>query len=280
MYKVRLLLIALCALLTAFTLRELHRLIEYGKPLNLLAVSGNGHVSAYERSLRPIWPYSVIPGGAYNVDELKYFMTKDKVIRAHYADFEIDNTRVVTLAEDRYQYVSYRVNNVVYWTRKKLRIPKGEVLLTDGKHFARTRCGNRLCAALAYSTTFVVPPIPIPVFPNIDLLPKYNLAFAPPPEIDFGPIDQGPAPYIPAPVPYPPPATEWPAVQAAPVFTPVIPAFAAFPAVVASPTLPGASSESPVPEPASVYMFLSGFALCLWLAARCFKQPRLTKDGS
>src|SRR5579875_222177 len=185
MYKVRLLLISLCALLTAFTLRELHLLIEYGKPLNLLAVSGNAQVSAYERSLRPVWPYSVIPGGAYNADELRYYISKDKVVRDHYADFDIDHARLVTLTEDRYQYVSYRIKNVVYWTQRKQRIRKGEVLITDGKNFARTRCGNRLCAEVAYSHTFPLPRLRPFQIPDINLGPEVHYAFAEPPEIPF-----------------------------------------------------------------------------------------------
>src|SRR5215467_132697 len=31
-----------------------------------------------------------------------------------------------------------------YWTRRPMRIPNGEVLLTDGRLYARARCGNRI----------------------------------------------------------------------------------------------------------------------------------------
>jgi hypothetical protein len=41
-------------------------------------------------------------------------------------------------------FVSYRIGNEVFWTRKKLRLAKGEKLITDGVNFARTRCGNRI----------------------------------------------------------------------------------------------------------------------------------------
>jgi len=36
------------------------------------------------------------------------------------------------------------VKDQVYWTKKKLRIPKGELLWSDGTSYARARCGNRL----------------------------------------------------------------------------------------------------------------------------------------
>jgi hypothetical protein len=40
--------------------------------------------------------------------------------------------------------VSYRIGNRVYWTRHKVKLRKGETLLTDGKMTARTRCANRV----------------------------------------------------------------------------------------------------------------------------------------
>lgn len=283
MYKVRLLLISLCAFLTAFTLRELHLLIEYGKPLNLMAVFPNGHVTPAERALRPDFPYSVIHGGAYNPEELRYSIAKDKIVRAHYADFDLDNTRVVTLAEDRYQYVSYRVKNVVYWTQRKIKIPKGEVLLTDGKHFARTRCGNRLCADLAARNTFIIPPLKqltLPAF-NIDLLPKSQIAFAPPPDIEAGPFAEEAqlptlAPYTPPATPLPPPPEVWPPVETVPTPVPVLPSFPVVPIPAVTP-LPIPPPIAPVPEPSTVYLLLAGFAFTLWLAVRWVKQPQFTE---
>lgn len=40
-------------------------------------------------------------------------------------------------------YVSYRKDKV-YWSRSKHNIPAGEVVATDGKVIARSRCGNLL----------------------------------------------------------------------------------------------------------------------------------------
>ena len=42
----------------------------------------------------------------------------------------------------RMAYVSYRIGNRVFWTRKPVRIPAGETLLTDGETEIRARCGN------------------------------------------------------------------------------------------------------------------------------------------
>lgn len=68
----------------------------------------------------------------------------DPIAAAHYAGFDVSQTRVVRLPSDEEVYVSYRLNNHIYWTNKKLRLLKGETVITDGKNVARTRCGNRL----------------------------------------------------------------------------------------------------------------------------------------
>jgi hypothetical protein len=92
---------------------------------------------------RKIYPLSVIHGGAYSADELNRARRLDSVVRAHYADF--GNNPVMRQAPaDLFMYISYRKSDKVYWTRTKLRIPKGESVLSDGKHLARARCGNRL----------------------------------------------------------------------------------------------------------------------------------------
>ena len=92
---------------------------------------------------RTIYRYSVIPGGAYSAKELAIARETDPLVAAHYADFGA-TARVRLLPAESYMYVSYRKNNHVYWTSKKLRIPKGELILEDGRCLARARCGNRL----------------------------------------------------------------------------------------------------------------------------------------
>jgi hypothetical protein len=101
-------------------------------------------ISALDRALRPNFPYSVIPGGVYSVAELRQRQASDSAVRDHYTDFAMDRARLVTLRDDQMAYVSYRRQGQILWTTRKLRIPKGEMLLTDGRNYARTRCGNRL----------------------------------------------------------------------------------------------------------------------------------------
>jgi hypothetical protein len=97
-------------------------------------------------SSRTLFPYSVIPGGVESAEELRNALEHDPIAAAHYADFDVSQTHVVRLASDEEMYVSYRLNNRIYWTNKKLRLLKGETVITDGQNTARTRCGNRLSA--------------------------------------------------------------------------------------------------------------------------------------
>lgn len=92
---------------------------------------------------RKVYRYSVVPGGVFTPDELLRARRNDPVVAAHFADFGT-NTTVTTLKEDMYVYVSYRKGDKIYYSKKKHKVCKGEVVLTDGKNYARTRCANRL----------------------------------------------------------------------------------------------------------------------------------------
>ncbi len=95
---------------------------------------------------RTLFPYSVIPGGVESAEELRNALGHDPIAAAHYAGFDVSQTHVVQLASDEEMYASYRLNNHIYWTNKKLKLLKGETVITDGRNMARTRCGNRLSA--------------------------------------------------------------------------------------------------------------------------------------
>jgi PEP-CTERM motif len=93
---------------------------------------------------RAVYPYSVVPGGVKDAKELKWFAEHDPVVAAHYAGFDYDHARLVRLELAKTVYVSYRIGNRVYWTRHRIKLRKGETVLTDGKMTARTRCANRV----------------------------------------------------------------------------------------------------------------------------------------
>lgn len=86
--------------------------------------------------------YSVIPGGAYNAQELRRAVNVDPVVAQHYPDLDLSTMRAEVLKADRLAYVSYRLGDRVYWTSKKVRIRSGETILTNGQTEIRARCGN------------------------------------------------------------------------------------------------------------------------------------------
>lgn len=102
------------------------------------------HVFVLPSFVRPIYPYSVIPGGVYSVEELQNAVATDAVVREHYRGFDTRHAYFTQLSEDVVRYVSYRKGDQIYVSRRPLTIPKGEWVVTDGSHVARARCGNRL----------------------------------------------------------------------------------------------------------------------------------------
>lgn len=93
---------------------------------------------------RVIYPHSIIRGGVRTVEEFKAALLKDNVVAAHFSSFSAPSSRIVELKAEKAAYVAYRVNDKVYWTKKKVRLVKGEKLITDGVNYARARCGNRI----------------------------------------------------------------------------------------------------------------------------------------
>ncbi|MFY9644845.1 MAG: PEP-CTERM sorting domain-containing protein [Terriglobales bacterium] len=91
-----------------------------------------------------VYPYSVVPGGVKDLRDLREAAARDAVVRRHYARFDYDHARLVRASEAREVYLSYRIRDTVFWTRKKVRLHVGELLLTDGKITARAHCGNQI----------------------------------------------------------------------------------------------------------------------------------------
>jgi len=99
---------------------------------------------APSKEARPVYPYSIVPGGVHDPKELKRVFERDPVVASHYRDFDFRRARVLQLTEDRTVYVSYRIRGHVYWTTKRVLLRRGEKVITDGKMTLRTRCGNQV----------------------------------------------------------------------------------------------------------------------------------------
>lgn len=96
------------------------------------------------RAARQIFPFSVIPGGLMDERELADSMAKDAVVRGHYSDLHPERMWFTRTRQPLTAYVSYRKGNDVRWTSHAVTIPANELVLTDGKHLVRARCGNRI----------------------------------------------------------------------------------------------------------------------------------------
>jgi hypothetical protein len=291
----RLLIVAICAVVSATSLHVIVRSVRQTAPLTRHAVAPGAKVSAAARALRPNYPYSVIPGGAYSPAELRFVNGRDSLVREHYSDFNMNDARLVVLTADRYQYASFRLNKHIFWTHHRLLIPKGEVLLTDGQNYARTRCGNRLSNTAKAETTPLQPPdalLSLPPFrPELLTTAPIELAPAPPtgelaqenPVLPFA--SPRLAPYLPtgtdselqlpesgpAPELFSPGGAAGPAYRTSPGPTPtgsLLPP--------SSNSIPPSSPpiEAEVPEPGSLVLF--GIALCVsgWLLGRMARGNR------
>ncbi len=93
---------------------------------------------------RKLYPYSVVSGGLASQNELEAVVQKDAVVRTHYADLRPASFRPQVLPKDQQGYVSYRVRDRIFWSRRLMTIKKGETVLTDGHTLLRGRCGNRI----------------------------------------------------------------------------------------------------------------------------------------
>ena len=91
---------------------------------------------------RPEYRHAVIASGVYSADELATAIREDAVVASHYSTVNPSLVRTTVTPAARMAYVSYRIGNRVFWTRKPVRIPAGETLLTDGETEIRARCGN------------------------------------------------------------------------------------------------------------------------------------------
>ena len=96
------------------------------------------------KKTRRVYPYSIVPGGVLNRQELTHAVAVDQVVAEHYSAFEAGKVAVRTVDKPRAVYVSYRKGDKVFWTSKKLQLAQGETLLSDGQNEIRTRCGNRI----------------------------------------------------------------------------------------------------------------------------------------
>ena len=158
-----LLLVPAVLLVTFFAFRHAHRAAAApNAPISSLQTNWQSafdlSASASPESRRAVFPYSVVPGGVRDASELRSAAAKDPVVAEHYSDFRIARAHTIRLDRPTAMFVSYRMNNRVFWTRNRMTIPAGETLISDGESYARVRCGNRLSPVAALPVAIADPP--------------------------------------------------------------------------------------------------------------------------
>src|SRR6202165_3253204 len=135
------------------------------------------------------YPYSVVPGGVKDPSDLRYAALRDYVVRRHFARFDYSHARLVRATEARQVYLSYRIRDSIFWTRRKIRLHLGELLLTDGKITARARCGNQISDTAKPEVSEEEPDEDILDRPVAEIEPMPSLAMRPmlaPPDLPGG----------------------------------------------------------------------------------------------
>jgi hypothetical protein len=114
---------------------------------------------ARDEAARTVYPFSVIPGGVRSAEEFAEAVATDPAVGAHYGDVTPAAMHVETVDAPRAAYMSYRIGDQIYWTKRKLALHEGERVLSDGSVTIRGRCGNRLSDEPMQPTSDAEPPV-------------------------------------------------------------------------------------------------------------------------
>jgi hypothetical protein len=129
-------------------------------------------------SNRLVFPWSVVSGGVDSPLAMRAAMREDPVVESHYAGLNSASFRAEILHTKRQGYVSYRIRDEIYWTRRMVTLQAGEVILNNGRFQIRGRCGNLISETPREPTA---PAAMEPEEPAMDRpVPEAQLMYSPP----------------------------------------------------------------------------------------------------
>lgn len=117
------------------------------------------------RATHPVYPFSLVSGGVYSAHDLARALATSNSLRAHYANFDFRHVRLIRIQNDTPAFVSYRKDGQIFWTKHKLTLHAGELVLADGRYLVRARCANQI----SFAPQEPVDPIPSDVEQRIDV---------------------------------------------------------------------------------------------------------------
>jgi hypothetical protein len=134
----------------------------------------------------PVFPYSLVSGGVYSTVELKRAFTTSESLRAHYKNFDFKHVRLIRIKNNTPAFVSYRKDGKIFWTRRKLTLHAGELVLADGHYLVRARCANQIS---------FVPQTPVDAIPS-NVEDRLDAPVMPTP-IDYSRLQEVGSPLVP-----------------------------------------------------------------------------------
>ncbi len=206
----------------------------------------------FERKAAPpsrlVYPYSVIPGGVASPEEVVEAARRDPVVARHYAGFNARRARTVTLQKPRLAYVSYRIRDNVYFTKKPVRLFAGEQLITDGATTIRARCGNKVEEAPQMAVSAEEPPEEVLNTPKLESEPERAATLGAPRLSPVTPEEETPLAAVVPPAGFTP--LDMPARSASGIWLTPPPVIGGFIPPGAAPGPGGAPPAAPPPSPA------------------------------
>ena len=88
------------------------------------------------------------------VDAFYDVVNNDSTLMIHFYNFEWSKAKVIRLNKPTEASVAHRAGSVIKLSKKKIQLPKGEEVITDGKRTVRTFCCNDV-----YEVTDAAPPV-------------------------------------------------------------------------------------------------------------------------